>query len=95
MYNETYVKWYDRFAKGVATKEKHIDVLLEKGVITQEEYDSIVNQTSYVERTSEPAKVPGKVEQMQATIDQLNSQIVEQDAVIAELFMEVFANGVQ
>lgn len=91
MYNETYVKWYDRFTKKIASKEKHIDVLLEKGVITQEEYDSILAQSGYVERTSEPIKAPSKVEELQNTITSLQNQLAQQDGIIAELFMEVYA----
>lgn len=64
--NKEYQKWYDRYSKGVATKEKHIDVLLEKGVITQEEYDSILAQSGYVERTEEPKKQPSEIDIVKA-----------------------------
>lgn len=90
MINQEYKKWYDRFTKGVASKEKHIDVLLAKGVITQEEYDSIIAQSGYVERTEEPVKVPSKVEQLEGTIETLQAQIAEQDSIIGDLFMEVY-----
>lgn len=66
--NAEYQKWYDRFTKGIATKERHIDVLLEKGVITQEEYDSIINQTGYVERTTEPTRTPSKIEKLETKV---------------------------
>lgn len=71
--NAEYQKWYDRFTKGIATKEKHIDVLLEKGVITQEEYDSIISQSGYVERGEEPTKPVNRVEQLEAEIKKLEA----------------------
>lgn len=95
MINQEYKKWYDRFTKGIATKEKHIDILLEKGVITQEEYDSIIAQSGYVERTEEPVRVPSKVEQLEATIETLTEQISVQDMIVSDLFMEVYGNGVK
>lgn len=88
--DETYKKWYDRYEKGVATKERHIDILLAKGVITQEEYDSIIAQSGYVERTEEPVRVPSKVEQLEGTIETLQTQLTEQEAIVSELFMEVY-----
>lgn len=91
MINQEYKKWYDRYGKKIATKEKHIDVLLDKGVITQEEYDSIIAQSGYVERTEEPTKKPSKVEQLESTIVNLQNQLTQQDDIISELFMEVYA----
>lgn len=91
MINQEYQKWYDRYTNKIATKEKHIDVLLDKGVITQEEYDSIIAQSGYVERTEDPIKKPSKVEELESTISSLKNQLSVQDGIIADLFMEVYA----
>lgn len=91
MINQEYQKWYDRFTKGIATKEKHIDILLEKGIITQEEYDSIIAQSGYVERVQEPTRKPSRVEELESLVETLKGQLAQQDDIISELFMEVYA----
>ena len=91
--NAEYQKWYDRFTKGIATKEKHIDVLLEKGVITQEEYDSIIVQSGYVERTVEPIKVPTKLEQLETKVRTIETGNTDLNSTNSMLLLQVATLG--
>lgn len=87
--NTEYQKWYDRFTKGIATKERHIDVLLEKGVITQEEYDSIINQTGYVERTTEPVRTPSKIEKLETKVTTIETNVSSSTMTNSMLLLQV------
>lgn len=89
--NAEYKKWYDRFTNKIATKEKHIDILLEKGIITQKEYDSILNQTGYVEREEgeEPVKIPNKMEILSEEVKSIKTTSSNANVVNSLLLLQV------